>query len=128
MDYIYSHLLTVLVFMPALGSVALFMFPEKERGAAKSAAFTIALVEFIISLMLIPMFKIEAGYQFVQNTDWIPSIGASYHVGVDGISLFLVLLTTFITPIAILGSFHGVEKRVREFMILILMLETAMLG
>lgn len=128
MDYVLSHLLTILVFAPALGALGLFMFPEKEKDAAKAAGLTIGLAVFAVSLLLIPEFKSIPGYQFVQKSPWIPSIGASYHVGLDGISLFLVLLTTFITPLAILGTWQSVETRVREFVILVLLLETAMLG
>ncbi|MEW5850796.1 MAG: NADH-quinone oxidoreductase subunit M [Myxococcota bacterium] len=128
MDYIVSHLLTILVFMPALGALVLFMFPEREKGAAKSAALVVTLTEFALSLALIPLFEVKAGYQLVQKVEWIPSIGASYHVGVDGISVFLVLLTTLLTPISIMGTLSSVQNRVREYLILILLLETAMLG
>ncbi|MBI5494876.1 MAG: NADH-quinone oxidoreductase subunit M [Deltaproteobacteria bacterium] len=123
-----GHLLTLLVFAPALGALGLFYFPDREKGATKAAGLTISLAVFAVSLMLIPTFKSEAGYQFVQKEVWIPSIGASYHLGIDGISLFLVLLTTFITPVALLGSFTSIQVRVREFVILVLFLETAMLG
>ncbi len=128
MDYIMSHLLTVLVFAPALGAMGLFFFPEREKGAAKAAGLAISLAVFAASLLLLTRFQNIGGYQFEQQEPWIPSLGATYHLGLDGISLFLVLLTTFITPIALLGSFTSIEKRVREFVILILFLETAMLG
>lgn len=128
MDYIMSHLLTILVFAPTLGALGLLMFPEREKDAAKAAGLTISLAVFAMSLLLLPAFRSVAGYQFEQRIDWIPSIGASYHVGVDGISVFLVLLTTFITPLAILGTMRSIETRVREFVILVLVLETAMLG
>ena len=66
--------------------------------------------------------------QFEQSVPWIPSLGVQYHVGIDGISLFLVLLTTVLTPIAILSSWNSIEKRVREYYLFMLMLETGMIG
>ena len=83
---------------------------------------------FGVSLLLVRGMKPAAGYQFVERAPWIPSYGITYHVGIDGISYWLILLTTFLTPLALLGAWNYIEKRVREFVVFMLLLEAGMIG
>ena len=124
-----SHLLTVLTFLPLAGTATLLMLRADDHEWIRRIALAISLVEFALSLLLIRGFVPDsAQYQFAEYYNWIPSPPIHYHVGVDGISLFLVLLTTFLTPVAILASWKSIEQRVRAFFITLLVLETGMIG
>jgi NADH-quinone oxidoreductase subunit M len=124
-----SYLLTVLIFLPLAGTTALFMLRADDHEWIRRIALAISLVEFGLSLLLIRGFVPDsAQYQFGEYYNWIPLPPIHYHVGVDGISLFLVLLTTFLTPVAILASWKSIEQRVRAFFITLLVLETGMIG
>src|SRR5208283_619991 len=91
--------------------------------------FSCSLITFFLSLILPIIFvPNSAEMQFVELRSWIPDFSISYHLGIDGISLFLILLTTLLSAIAILSSFTAVTKRVKEYMICLLLLETGMLG
>ncbi len=124
--------LTFITFFPLLGIPLILALSLLYRGSEepmKIGAIIMSIVEFLISIPLYTNFKTGfAGMQFEVQTPWIQSLGISYHLGVDGISLFLVLLTTFIMPITILSSWHGIHKGTREFLILILTIETALIG
>src|SRR5579864_9683017 len=109
-----SYLLTVLTFLPLAGTLALFMLRPDDREWIRRIALAISLFEFALSLLLLRGFVLNsADYQFVELHNWIPSPPIHYHLGIDGISLFLVLLTTFLTPIAMLASWNSIEQRVR---------------
>jgi NADH-quinone oxidoreductase subunit M len=124
-----SYLLTVLIFLPLAGTTALFMLRADDHEWIRRIALAMSLVEFGLSLLLIRGFVPDsAQYQFGEYYNWIPLPPIHYHVGVDGISLFLVLLTTFLTPVAILVSWKSIEQRVRAFFISLLVLETGMIG
>ncbi|MEK6709301.1 MAG: NADH-quinone oxidoreductase subunit M [Nitrospinota bacterium] len=125
-----STLLTLITFLPALGAVALMLFFHKERtGAIKGFATGVAVVDFLLSIPLWTHFDTaQAGFQFVQRADWIPSIGVSYFVGVDGISVLLVLLTTVTMVVSILCSFSAIHEREKEYYVCLLLLATGMLG
>jgi NADH-quinone oxidoreductase subunit M len=124
-----SYLLTILTFLPLAGTAALFMLRADDHEWIRRIALAISLVEFGLSLLLIRGFVPDsAQYQFGEFYNWIPLPPIHYHVGVDGISLFLVLLTTFLTPVAILVSWKSIEQRVRAFFISLLVLETGMIG
>jgi len=124
-----SYLLTVLTFLPLAGTAALFMLRADDHEWIRRIALAISLVEFGLSLLLIRGFAPDsAQYQFAEYHNWIPSPPIHYHVGVDGISLFLVILTTFLTPIAILASWKSIDQRVRAFFITLLVLETGVIG
>lgn len=123
-------ILSLMTFLPLAGVVLLFAIPKGSHGLLRGLALAVSLLTFVISLPLVTGFEPNAEYQFVQNIPWI-STGAfqmNYHVGIDGISLWLVILTTFIMPIAILSTWTAVEKRVKEYMICLLLLEVGMLG
>jgi NADH-quinone oxidoreductase subunit M len=123
------NLLSVLIFLP-LGGAVLAMFLPRENGRLiKNFALFVTLVEFVLSIPLVTGFDSgTAAFQFVERVPWLPQYGIDYHVGVDGISLWLVLLTTFIMPIAILSTYSAVEKHVKEFMVFMLALEVGMVG
>ncbi len=124
-----ASLLNIVTFLPLLGVVILLMIPKNEEKLIKSWAFLVSLITFLLSLPLFYYFKAgESGIQFETIKSWIPTVGAGYHVGVDGISLLLIMLTTFIMPLAILSSFSAINTRVKEYMIAMLFLETGMLG
>ena len=121
--------LTSLVLLPLAGSGAVLLFGKGRDGLARQFALAIALLTFAISLVVWWQFNpASADYQFVERHTWLPDFGISYHVGIDGISLLLVVLTTFLTPIALLCSWRSIEQRVREFSFFMLALEAAMIG
>src|SRR5262249_13680375 len=109
-----SHLLSVVTFLPALGGLVLLFVPRTETGVLRRASLAVSVAAFVLSVPLYFRFDgNSADYQFEEFAAWLPSLGAGYHVGIDGISLLLVLLTTFLTPLALLGSWHAVEDRVK---------------
>src|SRR5512144_239409 len=125
------NLLTVVTFLPVLGAIALAFFPRDEKGQHRALAFVVSLATMLASLGLWMGFDASPGapeFQFEQLVPWVPSIGIGYHVGLDGVALLLVMLTTILTPIVILSAWKAVEERVKEFMIALLVLETAMIG
>jgi NADH-quinone oxidoreductase subunit M len=122
-------ILTSLVLLPILGSVVVLVVGKGRDRLVRPLALGVSLVVFLLSLVLWARFDASASaYQFVEQHTWLPDFGISYHVGVDGISLWLVILTTFLTPIALLCSWQSVESRVREFSFFMLTLEAAMVG
>src|SRR5271155_5436123 len=124
-----SHLLSVIIFLPLLGLPALLMLRSEDHTWIRRVALAVSLAEFAISLaFLLPTFdSANPGYQFVENHRWIGD-AIQYHIGVDGISLFLVLLTTFLTPLAILCSWNSIHEYVKGFFVSLLVIETAMIG
>src|ERR1700730_17503008 len=124
-----SHLLTILIFLPLAGAAALLVLGGEDRAWIRWSALILALAEFAVSLLLVRGFTAStAAYQFEEFRAWIPSPPIHYHLGVDGISLFLVLLTTFLTPIAMLASWKSIHNRTQGFYITLLILETGMIG
>jgi NADH-quinone oxidoreductase subunit M len=122
-------ILTLLILIPIAGAVLIALLPRERQDWARWLALVAALVNLAVSLPLYFNFAIGApGYQFEEIVPWIPSLNVSYHVGIDGISLFLVLLTTFLTALSILASWTAITAQVKEYMILMLLMETAMLG
>ncbi len=126
-------LLSIVIFLPLLGVIAIALLRGLGANAVKWIALGIGLLTFVISIRLYTEFDTaNVGFQtnseVYQKLDWIPGIGASYHIGIDGISLWLVLLTTFLTPICIIAAWNSVEKGLSGFMMSLLALETGMLG
>src|SRR5580692_10464802 len=122
------HLLSVITFLPLLGVPALLFLRSEDHTWIRRIALVISLFEFVASLLLLPGFRMgEAGYQFAEFSSWIGT-AIHYHIGIDGLSLFLVLLTTFLTPMAILCSWTSIHENVKGFFIAILVIETAMIG
>src|SRR6266542_4235140 len=122
-------ILTAVTFVPTLGAVLIFLLPRRNDGVVKVTSFVTSLVTFALSVPLCTRFDPGSPeYQFVEQRQWMPTLGISYHLGVDGISLLLVLLTTFLMPLSLLASWHSIERRWKEFAITMLLLETGMLG
>ncbi len=124
-----AYLLTLVTFLPTVGAVVVLLLPRRQEGTTKLAALVTTVVTFVVSLPVYFSFNpTVADYQFVEHRAWIPSLGVTYHLGVDGISVLLVLLTTFLMPLVLLSSWTSVEARWKEFAITMLLLETGMLG
>jgi NADH-quinone oxidoreductase subunit M len=122
-------ILSLVTFLPLAGAFVIALLPGGRARAARPVAFAVTLVTFLLSLPLYAAFNpAAADYQFVELRAWMPSLGITYHLGVDGISLLLVLLTTFLMPLTLLASWHAIEIRWKEFAISMLLLETGMLG
>src|SRR5262245_66520564 len=106
-------ILSTLIFLPALGAVLAFLIASEEL--VKRMALIISAITFLFSLVLFCLFDPStAAMQFFERYDWIPAFGISYEVGVDGISLLLICLTTFLTPLTLLASWESIHNRTRE--------------
>jgi NADH-quinone oxidoreductase subunit M len=123
-----SRVLTLLLFIPLFGALLIAFMPRQWVNGIRRASIAVMLVELFVSTWLLDGDFSGASYQFVERVDWIPAFGIRYEVGIDGISLWLVMLTTLLTPIAFLQAWHSIEIKVKEFAILMLVLETGMLG
>lgn len=123
-----SWILTLVTFIPLAGGLLLFAFPRRDRDI-RLFALVVSLLDFVLSLHLPVHFqRAQDGFQYAVNTPWIPTPNIHYHMGVDGISMWLVVLTTFLTPLCVLISWKSIHDRVKEFFILLLILETALIG
>jgi NADH-quinone oxidoreductase subunit M len=123
-----NYLLTIITFLPLLSVAALLMLRSDDHVWIRRIALAASIAEFAVSLFLLRGFNsANPGYQFVEYRDWIGE-SIHYHLGVDGISLFLVLLTTFLTPLAILCSWESIQVNVKGFFVSLLIIETAMIG
>ena len=128
MDFLNSHLLSLILFIPVLSALVMLFLPKDEVKLLRWFALVASLIPFALSVYLWTQFKSDAaGFQFQEQYTWYAAIGSSLHLGVDGLSLTMVLLTTLLTPLAILASF-SVSDRVKPYMMLFLFLETGMLG
>jgi NADH-quinone oxidoreductase subunit M len=121
-------LLSLMTFLPLIGGLFLIFFPKEKAKEIRTFAVAVSLVTFAVSLVVFIGFDGGIGSsQFVERLPWLGR-GIDYHVGIDGISLFLVLLTTFLVPLALLSSWKAVNDRVKEFSFFMLLLETGILG
>lgn len=126
-----DHLiLLVTILLPMLGALFIgLILPREDEGAVRGATLVISLLTFLISLPLFWLYDTSVGgFQFAKSWEWIPQLGASFSIGIDGISLLLIVLTTFLVPISLLASWRGITKRVKSFHVAILVLEAAMIG
>ncbi len=128
MSVLNQHLITILLLLPVVGALAIAVTRRESKTLQKVLGLVFSTVGFGLSLLLVRGFEDVAAMQFVERAPWIPDWGISYHVGVDGLSLWLVVLATFLTPLALLGSWSSIAKRVREFVIFMLLLEAGMIG
>jgi NADH-quinone oxidoreductase subunit M len=120
-------LLSLLVFFPSIIALVIAFLPEHK--VVKFFALGASILHFFLSLLLFKEFdSTSAGLQFVEKHDWIPQMGITYFLGLDGISLWLVILTTSLMPVMILGSWKSIESKVKGFLICLFTLQTAMLG
>ena len=123
------HLLTVVTFLPLLGVAALLLLRSEDHVWIRRVALAASVADFAISLFLLRGFDSRtANYQFAECHDWIAGASIHYHLGVDGISVFLVLLTTFLMPLAILCSWQSIQTHVKGFFASLLIIETALIG
>ncbi len=128
LSFLCPWILTIVIFLPLVGMLALFFVPKDRDDLARHSTLALAVIEFLASLLIFKWFKINDEFQMRLAIEWISGFGINYHVGVDGISLFLVLLTTFLTVIVALAAYSGVKERVREYLMMMLLLETGMVG
>jgi NADH-quinone oxidoreductase subunit M len=135
MEFYFDHILSVILFTPLVGAILMLFVPRGNENAHRWLGNIFGFLGMIVSLPLITRFNDVAHlatasnqYSFVERYEWIPSIGASYHLGIDGISFLLVMLTTIIGAIAILSSWSAIQTRVKEYYMLMLLLQTGMLG
>ena len=124
--------ITLTMFMPLVGALILAFVPSEHRDLHRHITTVFMGLTFLVSIPLVTKFDPAIGtYQLttgLENIAWIPAIGARYHVGIDGISLWLVMLTTFLGPIVVLSGYGAIENRVKEYHLCLLVLQTAMIG
>ena len=129
-----TGLLTLAILTPIIGSVVLMLIPNRDGsrdGLIRTVAFAVSMIAFAITLVLWVDFDASPSapaFQFVERSSWIPQFDIEYYVGIDGLSLMLLVLTGFLTPISLLSSWQSVEKKVKEFSIFMLLLEASMIG
>jgi NADH-quinone oxidoreductase subunit M len=125
-------ILSIVTFLPLVGSLFILFIRGDQETIARNARYTAlwtSLITFVLSLWLWIGFDTgSAGFQFVEKFAWIPAFGINYHMGVDGISMLFVILSTFLTPLCVLASWEAITVRVKEYMIAFLVLETLMVG
>jgi NADH-quinone oxidoreductase subunit M len=121
--------LSAILFLPLLGAVLIAGIPGSNRAAIRQATLAITVAHFGLALPLWWLYEPQgAEYQFVERVSWIDAFGVEYHLGVDGVSVLLTLLTILLMPLAVLGSWRYIERHVKEFHLMLLVLTTGMLG
>jgi len=130
MEFISENLLTLLILLPVVGAVLTLAHQMfwKQESQLKWLTLGFTLVNFAVSLLLFTGSAPAGGYMFEKNVPWITAINTNYHIGIDGLSFWLVILTTFIMPIAVISTWHAVEKKATAFYVFLLLLESAMIG
>ena len=124
-----NYLITYLLLVPLIGGILLLFVDNKKESFIRYSGLAVSIITFIISLLIYFSFDINnPAFQFIHKFDWIENLHISYIVGVDGLSLLLVLLTTFLTPLTLISSWSSIQKKVKEFTFFMLMLEVGMLG
>src|SRR5580765_6941633 len=121
-------ILTLVTFIPLAGGLLLLALPRRDRDI-RIFSLVVTLFTFVLSLHLpVHFHRARSGFQYEIDHAWIPTPNIHFHLGVDGISMWLVVLTTFLTPLCVLISWKSIHERVKEFFILLLVLETALIG
>jgi NADH-quinone oxidoreductase subunit M len=124
-----DNLLSIILFTPLAGMLVLLFLPSSNKGLIKLWANIAALAGFLVSIpMALNYDKTNGGFQFVEKYDWIPSLGVKYHIGVDGISMLLIMLATLTGFIAVLSSWNAVEDRIKQYYAMLLLQQTGMIG
>ena len=127
MNLAVSNILSLVTFLPALGALGIATLNRESKGNARWIALWTTLITFVLSLLIWTNFDVSnPGFQFVEEAEWLGPL--KYKMGVDGISMLFVILTTFLMPLCILASWESVQERVKEYMIAFLLLETLMIG
>ena len=128
MEFILNNLLTLILFTPVLAALIVMLLPSEQENLIRWTAFILSFIPLALTMMLWVSFDPNrVGFQFEQQAIWYEAINSSFHVGVDGISLTMVLLTTLLTPLALLASF-SIRDRIKSYMVLFFLLEMGMLG
>ncbi|OGQ84861.1 MAG: hypothetical protein A2289_04530 [Deltaproteobacteria bacterium RIFOXYA12_FULL_58_15] len=129
MSFFHDHLLSAIVLLPLVGAMLLLAFPRGQKSGVRGFTIAICLVDFALALWLWGRFDPSmATMQVTERVDWIPSFGITYSMGVDGLTILLIVLTTFLTPIVVVSTYSGVKERAREYMVCLLFLQSGMLG
>jgi NADH-quinone oxidoreductase subunit M len=124
-----EFILTATIFLPLVFAVVILVLPKENERVIKLVGFGGTALTFLISLILYFEFNAATvGFQFEQKCMWISSLNITYHVGIDGMSLLLILLTTFLTPLAVLGTWNSVQRQIKNYTAMVLMLEVGMIG
>ncbi len=123
-----DHLLSLTIFVPLAGTGLLLFIDGGRKALLRGIALGTSLITLGLSYLLFLGFRPNAEFQFVEEAPWIPGYGISYLVGLDGISLLLIILTTFLVPLAILSSYKAITEKVKGFMAALLVMETGILG
>lgn len=127
--WVQNHLLSILTFLPLAGTVVIVLMPRDREKAIRWAALIFSTLEFVIAIGAFVGFSPSvAGMQFSEHHAWIADPPINYTLGVDGLSIILILLTGFLTPLAVLASWKGITSHVKEFFAFLLALETGMIG
>ncbi|KAB2842541.1 NADH-quinone oxidoreductase subunit M [bacterium] len=126
--WIGSHILSLLIAVPLLGGAGILLFPKEKTGLIRAWALLVSLATFALSLHLVYHYGDAAGYRFAERYDWLPELGIAYHVGIDGFSLWLILLTTLLMPITVLFSMGSIAEQQKKYYFFLLSLEAGMIG
>src|SRR5947208_13159624 len=120
-------MLSLIIFLPLVGGIIILFTSKTNETLLKGIALGASLASFVLSLFMTALFKIGGGFQFLELGNWIPSLGIHYHLGVDGLSLPLIVLTALLSLLSVAYSWR-IELRLKEYLFLFLLLETGMLG
>lgn len=124
-----DNILTIIIFFPIALSIPIFFFKKENKSLIKSYALAVTILTFALSLYLFLSFdSLNDQYQFVRKATWISAMNAQYYIGIDGISLLLIMLTTFMMPLTIFISWNTIHKRIREYYFFLLILEGSLIG
>src|SRR3954465_12834309 len=128
MEFITANILTIITFTPAVGALLLVFYNKDHVRSIRALALIVSILTFVFSLHLIAHFDSRTpDFQFAIKIPWMPSYGIDYSMGIDGISIFLILLTTLLSPLAVLASW-SIHERWKEYFIFMMLLETGMIG
>ena len=131
MNFFHDHILSIVLFTPLVGMIPLLFIPNENKNAVRWWSNLVMFVGFLVSLPLALWFVHEAPdqqFKFIERHNWIPSVGAQYHLGIDGISFLLIMLTTVLGFLAVLSSWSAIEERAKEYYAMFMLLQTGMLG
>lgn len=129
MEWLQKHILTTIIFLPAVGALVISLISSERKNLIKFLGIFFTSITFLLSVYVFLKYQPQTtSFQFVETYPWIPSLDISYRIGIDGISLLLLVLTTFLTPVGLLATWGSVEKRVKGYVIMFLLLETGMNG
>lgn len=121
-------LLATIIFLPAIAGVIILFIPSTLERLYKTLGILVSVITFALSVLIFLKFSPHAGIQFERNIPWVPELGITFHIGIDGISLLLLLLTTFLTPLVVIGGINSIKRNLKEYIALFLLMESFLLG